>query len=130
MVTYKRLVKRHLALVSKMAEQFMKENSNIDGLTEEDLLSAGYEALVAAERTFDASREASFKTYATTYIKNAMLAEIMNNINCMKIKRLWKEPTVGLINIGRNNYSLTKTIIMEINNKKTNSSSQKGKFNY
>lgn len=36
---------------------------------------------VAAARTYDALREASFKSYATTYIKNAMLAEIMNNIN-------------------------------------------------
>ena len=36
---------------------------------------------VAAARTYDASHEASFKTYATTYIKNAMLAEIMNNNN-------------------------------------------------
>lgn len=81
MATYKRLVERHLALVSKTAEQFMKENTNIYGPTEEDLLSAGYEGLVAAARTYDTSREASFKTYATTYIKNAMLAEIMNNIN-------------------------------------------------
>ena len=48
----------------------------------------------------------------------------------MNIKKLVKDPTIGLINIGRNNYSLTKTIIMEINDKKTNSSSQKGKFNY
>jgi DNA-directed RNA polymerase specialized sigma subunit len=64
-----------------MAEQFKKENTNIDWPTEEDLLSAGYEALIIAARTYGASREASFKTYATAYIKNAMLAEIMNNIN-------------------------------------------------
>ena len=81
MVTYKRLVEEHLALVSNMAEQFKNENTNIDWPTEEDLLSAGYEALVVAARTYDASSEASFKTYAMTYIKNAMLAEIMNNIN-------------------------------------------------
>lgn len=80
-MAYKRLVEEHLALVSKMAEQFKKENINIDWPTEEDLLSAGYEALVAAARTYDASREASFKTYATTYIKNAMEDEIMNTIN-------------------------------------------------
>lgn len=81
MATYKRLVKRHLALVSQMAEQFMNENTSIDWPTEEDLLSAGYEGLVAAAHTYDASREASFKTYAMTYIKNAMLDEIMYNIN-------------------------------------------------
>ena len=72
-MAYKRLVEEHLALVSKTAEQFIKENTNIYGLTEEDLLSAGYEGLVAAAHTYDASREASFKTYAMTYIKNAML---------------------------------------------------------
>lgn len=81
MATYKRLVEEHLALVSNMVEQFKKENTNIDWLTEEDLLSAGYEGLVAAAHAYDASREASFKSYATTYIKNAMLAEIMNNFN-------------------------------------------------
>ena len=81
MATYKRLVEEHLALVSNMVEQFIKENTNIYGLTEEDLLSAGYEGLVAAAHTYDASREASFKTYAMTYIKNAMLDEIMYNIN-------------------------------------------------
>ena len=79
-MAYKRLVEEHLALVSNMVEQFKKENTNIYGLTEEDLLSAGYEGLVAAAHTYDASREASFKTYAMTYIKN-VLDEIMYNIN-------------------------------------------------
>ena len=72
------LVETHIGLVSRMAKQLMKKNSNCDWLTEDDLLGAGYEALVAAARAYDASREASFKTYATTCIKNAMLTEIRN----------------------------------------------------
>jgi RNA polymerase sigma factor (sigma-70 family) len=56
----------------------MKNNQHCDWLMEDDLLGAGYEALVAAARTYDVSREVSFKTYATTCIKNAMVAEIRN----------------------------------------------------
>lgn len=72
------LVETHIGLVNRMAKQLMKKNSNCDWLTEDDLLGAGYEALVAAARAYDASRETSFKTYATTCIKNAMLTEIRN----------------------------------------------------
>ena len=72
------LVKTHLGLVSQMAKYLMKMNEHCDWMTEDDLTGAGYEALVAAARAFDASREASFKTYATTCIKNAMVAEIRN----------------------------------------------------
>jgi len=70
------LVETHMDLVVRMAKQLMKRNSNCDWLTEDDLIGAGHEALVAAARTYDTSREASFKTYATTCIRNAMLAEI------------------------------------------------------
>jgi RNA polymerase sigma factor (sigma-70 family) len=72
------LVETHIDLVSRMAKQLMKKNANCDWLTEDDLLGAGFEALVAASRTYDAERNASFKTYAMTCIKNAMLAEIRN----------------------------------------------------
>ncbi len=72
------LVETHIGLVNGMAKQLMKKNENCDWLTKDDLLGAGYEALVAAARAYDASREASFKTYATTCIRNAMLAEIRN----------------------------------------------------
>ena len=72
------LVETHIDLVSMMAKQLMKKNANCDWLTEDDLLGAGFEALVAAARTYDAERNASFKTYATTCIKNAMVAEIRN----------------------------------------------------
>ena len=70
------LVETHLGLVKAVAKYLMKNNKPCDWLTEDDLLGAGYEALVAAARTYDASREASFKTYATTCIRNAMVTEI------------------------------------------------------
>lgn len=70
------LVKTHLGLVNGLAKSLMKNNSHCDWLTEDDLVNAGYEALDAAARNYDSSREASFKTYATTCIRNAMVAEI------------------------------------------------------
>ena len=76
MVNSNMLVDEHVGLVSKMAKQLMKTNTHCDWLTEDDLVNAGYEALDAAARNYDSSREASFKTYATTCIRNAMVAEI------------------------------------------------------
>ena len=78
MVNSNMLVDEHVGLVSKMAKLLMKTNTHCDWLTEDDLVNAGYEALDAAARNYDPSREASFKTYATTCIRNAMLAEIRN----------------------------------------------------
>ena len=78
MVNSNMLVDEHVGLVSKMAKQLMKTNTHCDWLTEDDLVNAGYEALNAAARNYDPSREASFKTYATTCIRNALVAEIRN----------------------------------------------------
>ncbi len=78
MENYNKLAETHTGLVSSTAKRLMKMNKNCDWLTEDDLLGAGYEALWTAACTYDASREASFKTYATTCIRNAMLAEIRN----------------------------------------------------
>ena len=78
MENYNKLVETHTGLVISTAKQLMKMNKNCDWLTEDDLRGAGYEALWTAACTYDASREASFKTYATTCIRNAMLAEIRN----------------------------------------------------
>lgn len=70
------LVKAHLGMVDALATQLMKQNVHFTWLTESDLSGAGYEALVDAARAYDASREASFKTYAWHCVRNAMLAEI------------------------------------------------------
>ena len=72
------LVETHLGLVKAVAKYLMKNNKPCDWLTEDDLLGAGYEALFEASKTYDACRKASFKTYAWTCIRNAMLAEIRN----------------------------------------------------
>ncbi|MBR6226718.1 MAG: sigma-70 family RNA polymerase sigma factor [Bacteroidales bacterium] len=76
MVNSNLLVDEHVGLVSKMAKQLMKTNTHCDWLTEDDLVNAGYEALNAAARNYDASRGVLFKTYATTSIRNAMINEI------------------------------------------------------
>lgn len=76
MVNSNMLVDEHVGLVSKMAKKLMKMNAHCDWLTEDDLLGAGYEALNAAARNYDPSREVLFKTYATTCIRNAMVGEI------------------------------------------------------
>lgn len=76
MVNSNMLVDEHVGLVSKMAKEMMMKNAHCDWLTEDDLLGAGYEALNAAARNYDPSREVLFKTYATTCIRNAMVAEI------------------------------------------------------
>ena len=72
------LVKTHMGLVNSMAKSLMKKNTHCDWLTEDDLIGAGYEALNAAARNYDLSREVLFETYATTCIRNAMVAEIRN----------------------------------------------------
>ena len=88
------LVKNHIGLVSLTAKQMMKKNANCDWLTEDDLIGAGFEALVAAARTYDAERNVSFKTYATTCIKNAMVAEIRN---MFPVKVYDSESRTGLV---------------------------------
>ena len=88
------LVENHIGLVSLTAKQMMKKNANCDWLTEDDLIGAGFEALVAAARTYDAERNVSFKTYATTCIKNAMVAEIRN---MFPVKVYDSESRTGLV---------------------------------
>lgn len=70
------LVESNLELVESQAKYIMSRNRNHSWLTESDLLSAGYEALVRAARTYNATGEASFKTYASRCIRNEMVAEI------------------------------------------------------
>ena len=88
------LVENHIGLVSLTAKQMMKKNANCDWLAEDDLIGAGFEALVAAARTYDAERNVSFKTYATTCIKNAMVAEIRN---MFPVKVYDSESRTGLV---------------------------------
>lgn len=70
------LVKTHYDLVDRTAKSLLSQQTDLHGLTESDLTSAGYEALVSAACHYDSTRNASFKTYANKCIWNAMVAEI------------------------------------------------------
>lgn len=70
------LVESNLKLVQTLAKYIISKNQNCFWLTEDDLLSAGYEALVKAAHAYHPKGEASFETYASHCIKNEMLAEI------------------------------------------------------
>ena len=70
------LVKTHYDLVDRTAKLLLCQQTDLHGLTESDLTSAGYEALVSAACHYDSTRNASFKTYANKCIWNAMVAEI------------------------------------------------------
>ena len=71
-----RLVASNLNLVEIHAKYIMSCNRHRSWLTESDLLSAGYEALARAARTYNATGEATFRTYASRCIHNEMVAEI------------------------------------------------------
>ena len=70
------LVKTHYDLVDRTAKSLLSQQTDLHGLTESDLTSAGYEALVSAACHYDSTRNASFKTYANKCIWHAMVAEI------------------------------------------------------
>lgn len=70
------LVKSHLDLVSILAKSLLSKQTELYGLTESDLSSAGYEALISAACHYDNNRNVSFKTYANKCIWHSMVAEI------------------------------------------------------
>ena len=70
------LVETHIGLVKILAQELLSNQGNHFVLTESDLVSAGNEGLIDAACHYDSERNASFKTYASTCIWNAMLAEI------------------------------------------------------
>lgn len=70
------LVKSHLNLVNILAKSLLSKQTELYGLTESDLSSAGYEALISAACHYDNNRNVSFKTYANKCIWHSMMAEI------------------------------------------------------
>ena len=70
------LVNSNLKLVESQAKYIISRNRHQSWLTESDLLSAGYEALVRAAHSYNPTGEASFKTYASRCVRNEMVAEI------------------------------------------------------
>jgi len=64
-----RLILDHLHCVHAAARSFLPHNSAI---VQDELISAGYQALVLASRRFDPSRTVAFSTYAYSAIRGAM----------------------------------------------------------
>ena len=72
----KQLVRSHFYLVDYLAKLFLVKHPGINFLTKSDLVSACDEGLIDAACHYDSERDASFKTYASTCIWNAMTAEL------------------------------------------------------
>jgi RNA polymerase sigma factor (sigma-70 family) len=70
------LVHSHFYLVDYLANLFLIKHPGLYFLTQSDLVSACDEGLIDAACHYDSERDASFKTYASTCIWNAMLAEL------------------------------------------------------
>lgn len=70
------LIQANLDLVNNLARKLSMRCQKCSWVTVDDLVSAGDEALVKATQSYDLSRGASFRTYASHCIWNEMLAEI------------------------------------------------------
>lgn len=85
------LIQSHLGLVERLAKYLISTNQKHDWLTEDDLVNAGYEALVEAAYTYNNTGEATFKTYASHCIKNKMYAEFRLMFPVRVPKKQWGE---------------------------------------
>lgn len=85
------LVQSDLELVEMLAKYLITTNAKHDWLTEDDLVNAGYEALVDAALSYKDNGEASFKTYASHCIKNKMYAEFRLMFPVRVPKKQWDE---------------------------------------
>ena len=70
------LVRSHFYLVDYLVNLFLVQHHGLYFLTKSDLVSACDEGLIDAACHYDSERDASFKTYASTCIWNAMSAEL------------------------------------------------------
>jgi RNA polymerase sigma factor for flagellar operon FliA len=68
------IVKAHMALVGHLVREMLARVPA--HVNRDDLMSAGYAALVAAARGFDASRGVPFPRFAATRIRGALLDEL------------------------------------------------------
>lgn len=71
-----KLIQVNYDLVGILARKLSMRCQKCSWVTVDDLVSAGDEALVKATQSYDPSREANFRTYASHCIWNEMLAEI------------------------------------------------------
>ena len=70
------LIQKNHDMVGILARKLSMRCQKCSWVTVDDLVSAGDEALVKATQSYDPSREANFRTYASHCIWNEMLAEI------------------------------------------------------
>ena len=85
------LIQSNLGLVEMLAKYIISTNTKHDWLTKDDLVNAGYEALVEAALTYNNAGGASFKTYASHCIMNKMFAEIRQMFPVRVPKKQWNE---------------------------------------
>ena len=71
-----KLIQVNYDLVGILARKLSMRCQECSWVTVDDLVSAGDEALVKATQSYDSSRGANFRTYASHCIWNEMLAEI------------------------------------------------------
>ncbi|MCR4788916.1 MAG: sigma-70 family RNA polymerase sigma factor [Lachnospiraceae bacterium] len=75
----KELIESSEGLIRKIAWDYMKciVDDRRGMVTYEDLFSAGYEGLLEAAQRYDAKKKVKFSTYAYSWIKNAILKELL-----------------------------------------------------
>lgn len=67
----KKLVQQHLTIINPIIYKFV--NETIQGLGYDDLYQTACEALCYAAVKYDSKKETSFRTFATTVIKNKLI---------------------------------------------------------
>ena len=75
-----RLVQEHLSLVLPLARQYLNR-----GLTFEDLVGEGNLGLIRAAEQYDPSFGTRFSTYATYWIRAAIVSAVMNTAATIRV---------------------------------------------
>jgi RNA polymerase primary sigma factor len=75
-----RLVQEHLSLVLPLARQYLNR-----GLTFEDLVGEGNLGLIRAAEEYDPSFGTRFSTYATYWIREAIVSAVMNTAATIRV---------------------------------------------
>lgn len=77
----RKLVEEHAWLVRIVILSSIRPNESVPGLEHDDLYQTGCEALCHAALCYDESRGASFATFATKFVKNALIS------HCRRVMR-------------------------------------------
>lgn len=68
------LLKQYMPFAEQTARYYIHANNDAMGLEWEDIMQEAYIALLAAIRTYQAEKGASFETYANTLIRNRLFS--------------------------------------------------------